>query len=366
VTARPVEGVWAAPAEDLVGAPVMDGVWVTSLPFPTPLRFSFSYLLETAGGLLVVDLGWDTDESWQRFLTGLALAGKTLDDISGVVVTHVHPDHYGLARRVRDTTAAWIAIHPAERPQLAVDRAAAQQRIEDMADWLRRCGSPEGEIDLLRGETEELTAAFPSVLPDLDLVDGVPVPGTDGALVALHTPGHTPGSTCFHDRERGVVFTGDHVLPRITPNVSKRPTSDEDPLADYTASLRRLQTLDAGGGTFALPGHEWGFGGLGNRAATIEEHHVERLAELEAAVRAGCSTVWEVTQAVSWSRPFEYLYARARRSAIGETYSHLHRLQVTGGVVLTAGTPERWAPADGQDFATGTAREDGHSRRLGA
>jgi hypothetical protein len=57
VTTRPVEGVWAAPAEDLVGAPVADGVWLTSLPFPTPLRFSFSYLVETAGGLVVVDLG---------------------------------------------------------------------------------------------------------------------------------------------------------------------------------------------------------------------------------------------------------------------------------------------------------------------
>ena len=361
---RPVEGVWAAPAEDLLGAPVADDVWVTSLPFPTPLRFSFSYLVETAGGLVVVDLGWDTDESWQRFLTGLARAGKTMDDISGVVVTHVHPDHYGLAARIRDTTAAWIAIHPGERPQLAVDRAAAQQRIEDMAGWLQRCGSPDGEIDLLRGETAELTAAFPSVRPDLDLADGVPVRGTDGALVALHTPGHTPGSTCFHDRERGVVFTGDHVLPRVTPNVSKRPTSDEDPLADFTGSLRRLQTLDAEGGTFALPGHEWGFGGLGRRAGEIEEHHGERLAEMEAAVRASCSTVWEVAQAVSWSRPFDDLSPRARRSAIGETYSHLNRLRATGALRMTDGAPERWAPAASQTSAAGGAQRKNYTRRL--
>jgi glyoxylase-like metal-dependent hydrolase (beta-lactamase superfamily II) len=364
VIARPVDGVWSAPTEDLVGAPVADGVWLTSLPFPTPLRFSFSYLVEAAGGIVVVDLGWDTDESWQRFLTGLARAGKTLDDVAGVVVTHVHPDHYGLAARVRDTTDAWIAIHPGERPQLTLDPTAAQQRIEDMADWLRRCGSPDGEIDFLWGETAELTAAFPSVPPDLDLADGVPVPGTDGALVAVHTPGHTPGSTCFHDRERGVVFTGDHVLPRITPNVSKRPTSDEDPLADFSGSLGRLQTLDADGGLFALPGHEWGFGGLGRRAREIDEHHDERLAEMEAAVRAGGSTVWEVAQAVSWSRPFDDLSPRARRSAIGETYSHLYRLRETGALRLIDGLPERWAPAASHISAAGGAQRKTYTRRL--
>jgi glyoxylase-like metal-dependent hydrolase (beta-lactamase superfamily II) len=359
-----MQGVWAAPTDDLVGAVVADGVWLTSLPFPTPLRFSFSYLVETAGGLVVVDLGWDTDESWHRFLTGLARAGRRLDDISGVVVTHVHPDHYGLAARVRHTTDAWIAVHPGERPQLALDQPAAQQRIEDMAGWLRRCGSPEGEIDALRGETAQLTAAFPSVLPDLDLADGKPVPGTDGALVALHTPGHTPGSTCFHDRERGAVFTGDHVLPRITPNVSKRPTSDEDPVADYTGSLRRIRTLDAEGGLFALPGHEWGFRGLGRRAEEIEQHHEERLAEMEAAVRAGGSTVWEVALAVGWSRPFDHLSPRARRSAIGETYSHLFRLRESGALRMTDGVPERWSPADSQISAARAAARKTYSRRL--
>jgi glyoxylase-like metal-dependent hydrolase (beta-lactamase superfamily II) len=342
---RPVQGIWATPTGALVGAPVAAGVWLTSLPFPSPLQFSFSYLVETAGGLIVVDLGWNTDESWQRFLSGLARAGKTLDDISGVVVTHVHPDHYGLAARIRDTTAAWIALHPGERPQLAADDAAVQQRIQDMVRWLRRCGSPGSEVDCLRGEAAGMAATFSRVRPDLDLVDQAPVRGSGGALVPLHTPGHTPGHMSFHDRERDLVFTGDHVLPRVTPNVSKRPTSDEDPLTDFTRSLRRLNMLDAEGRLFALPGHEWGFGGLGRRAEEIEDHHSDRLGEMEAAVRQGCSTVWEVATAVRWSRPFDDLSPRARRSAIGETYSHLYQLHLSGTLLLTHGVPERWAAA---------------------
>jgi glyoxylase-like metal-dependent hydrolase (beta-lactamase superfamily II) len=364
VIPRPAEGVWATPAEELVGAPVADGVWLTSLPFPTPLKFSFSYLVETVGGLVVVDLGWNTDQSWQRFQAGLTRAGKTLDDVSGVVVTHVHPDHYGLATRIRDTTAAWIAVHPGERAQLAVDQAAALQRIDDMVTWLRVCGAPDSEVESLRADTADLAANFPSVLPDVDLADRTPVRGTDGSLVPLHTPGHTPGHTCFHDRERNLVFTGDHVLPRVTPNVSKRPTSDEDPLADYISSLRLVDALDADGALFALPGHEWGFAGVGGRAVEIEVHHTARLTELEAAVRTGCSTVWEVAQVISWSRPFEDLTPRARRSAIGETYSHLYRLRETGALRLTDGVPERWAPAASQiSAARGTQRKT-YTRRL--
>ena len=343
---RPVEGVWAAPPEELLGTPVADGVWVSALPFPTPLMFSFSYLVDTADGLVVVDLGWDSDESWRRFLSGLGRAGKTVDDVSGVVVTHVHPDHYGLAARLRQVSDAWIGAHPGERPQLAVDHAAAQRRIEDMDVWLRRCGAPDEEIQALWREAAGLEAAFPSVVPDVELLDRGPVRGTEGALVALHTPGHTPGHLCFHDRERGVVFTGDHALPRITPNVSKRPTSDDDPLLDFTASLQGLQTLDTDEDLLALPGHEWAFGGVRQRAAEIEGHHVERLEEVADAVRSGCATVWEAAAAISWSRPFAQLSHRARRSAIGETYAHLYRLDQSGTIRLTQGLPERWAPTE--------------------
>jgi glyoxylase-like metal-dependent hydrolase (beta-lactamase superfamily II) len=342
---RPVNGIWASPAEDLSGAPVIPGVWVSALPFPNPLKYVFSYLIETATGLVVVDLGWNTDEGWQTFLSGLSHAGKSLDDVSGVVITHVHPDHYGLASRLRDNSSAWIAVHPAERPQLALDDAEAERRIEDMVRWLRQCGAPEMEIEQLRAESVTIAAEFSKIQPEADLVDGQPVAGTDGSLLAVHTPGHTPGHVCFLDRERKIIFTGDHVLPRVTPNVSKRPTSDEDPLQDFTRSLRHVDSLDRGGPLLALPGHEWAFDGLHERLAEIEGHHTARLDEMEAAVRQGGSTVWEVAQAVRWSRPFGTLEGRARRSAIGETYSHLYRLHMRGRLSMVLGWPDRWTIA---------------------
>jgi glyoxylase-like metal-dependent hydrolase (beta-lactamase superfamily II) len=322
-------------------AEVADGVWSVALPFPNPLEFAFSYVVPVSDGVVVVDAGWDSDECWDAFQGGLAAAGAGLDDLVGVVVTHVHPDHYGLAERIRASTSAWIAVHPAERPRIAEGDHDRVRAVEEMADWLRQAGAPASEFAELEADAADMKARISTVVPEHDLLDGDPVPGTDGALTAVHTPGHTPGHLCFHDRQRRLLFTGDHILPRVTPNVSKRPRSDVDPLRDFLASVHRIGRF---GDVTVLPGHEWVFRGLGDRLDFLVAHHEERLAEIEAAVGAGAATVWEVVRAVTWSRPFEKLRGRARRSAIGETFSHLYRLAVDDRVRWVPGCPDRWLP----------------------
>ncbi|TDV56328.1 MBL fold metallo-hydrolase [Actinophytocola oryzae] len=329
---------------DLVPGPaeVAGGVWSVALPFPNPLGFAFSYVVPVAGGVVVVDAGWDSDTCWEAFLAGLASAGAGLDDLVGVVITHVHPDHYGLAERIRATTAAWIAVHPAERPRIAAGEHDRERAITDMAEWLRQAGAPASEFAELESDAADMKARISMVVPEHDLLDGDAVPGTDGSLIAVHTPGHTPGHLCFHDQQRRLLFTGDHILPRVTPNVSKRPQSDVDPLRDFLASLRKVGGY---GDVAVLPGHEWTFHGLDDRLDYLLAHHEERLTEIEAAVGAGAGTVWEVVRAVTWSRPFERLRGRARRSAIGETFSHLYRLAAAQRVQWVPGCPDRWLPA---------------------
>ncbi|MFZ0717976.1 MBL fold metallo-hydrolase, partial [Mycobacterium sp.] len=308
------------------------GVWATALPFPSPLRYSLSYIVDTPGGTILVDAGWDSDAGWDKFLAGLANAGKAIDDVRGLVVTHAHADHFGLAARLRTVSDAWIALHPAERPQIVENEAATMRRFEDMYEWMQRCGAPPMQLEALRNDLDEVSRRFPVVAPDIDLVASAPIPDTQGQLVAVHTAGHTPGSVCFLDRERGLLFTGDHFLPRVSPNVSKRPTSDVDPLRDYLSSLATVDEIDAQAPVTALPGHEWAFGAVGRRVSELRTHHEARLDEIAHAVLDGRSTVWEVAQAVRWSRPFTELSTLALRSAIGETYAHLYRLEAAGRI----------------------------------
>ncbi|BEL03734.1 MBL fold metallo-hydrolase [Actinoplanes sichuanensis] len=328
------------PARQIDGFAVRGGVWATAIPFPSPLAYSYSYSLRYPAGLVVVDLGWNGDTAWDAFCRGLARAGGSLDDVIGVVATHAHPDHYGLAGRIREHTGAWIGAHPAERSQIRVGESERRSRLTAIDGWLRGCGVPSTVLTGLHDEMTRLEAAIPSIEPDILLTDTAKVPGTSGRLIALHTPGHTPGSLCFHDSERDLLFTGDHVLPKVTPNIAKRPGSTADPLHDFMSSLHRLrQFTDA----TVLPGHEWTFDRLSERLDAIGAHHRTRLAEVEQAVRHGCGTVWEVAQAVTWARPFNTFTSRSLRSALGETYAHLQRLTADGRLTHRPGPPENWS-----------------------
>jgi glyoxylase-like metal-dependent hydrolase (beta-lactamase superfamily II) len=318
------------------------GLWRIALPFPSPLGFSFSYVVHTADGVVLVDTGWDLDEGWDLFRAGLTRAGASLDDIRGVVVTHAHPDHYGLTRRLQEQTDAWVGLHPAERAQLVPLLGDRERRIAQIESWLIESGVPAGLLDEVMADRDQLPAELSPNLPTLDIADGDVIPGTDGSLTAVHTPGHTPGHLVFHDRSRRVLFTGDHLLPRISANVSVRPTSGPDPLDDYARSLDALGPYhDA----LAAPGHEWSFDRLQERVDIVRRHHDDRLVEVLAAVTAGSRTAWEVAHSISWSRPFHTLNARGKRSAIGETSSHLVRLEGRGLLVRGDGEPLTWLPS---------------------
>ncbi|HEX4088595.1 MAG TPA: MBL fold metallo-hydrolase [Trebonia sp.] len=320
-------------------AAVAVGVWSIPIPFPNPLGYALCYCIRAGAGVILVDLGWDSDEAWDALLAGLRQAGAGLRDIAGAIVTHLHPDHFGLAGRLRESSGAWIAVHPAELPHVAADEAARDRYLRQMADWLRGCGCPESEFAALTADSGEVRSRLASVWPDLQLEDGAEVPQTDGALSVVHTPGHTPGHLCVLDRSRRLLFTGDHVLPRVTPNVSWRPDTDADPLADFALSLERLRPY---ADHLVLPGHEWAFDQLGRRLDALAAHHERRLAEVEGVVRFGAKTTWEVTRAVSWRRPFATLEPRARRSALGETSSHLVRLAALDRISGADGNPVTW------------------------
>jgi glyoxylase-like metal-dependent hydrolase (beta-lactamase superfamily II) len=322
---------------------VAPGVWRAAIPFPGRIGYSFSYLIETSDGFVAVDLGWDSDEGMDLFRNALALAGGSIGDLRGVVVTHAHADHFGLAGRLRDCSDAWIAMHPAEVPTLVQSEDDVIREITASLEWYRVSGVPEDRIAMLRDHAEErIRHVLPRCSPDLTLVDGATVPLGDARLVALHTPGHTPGHLCFVDREHNLLFAGDHVLPRIRVNVPMASPTDVDPLADYLASLEAVREVAP---RLVLPGHEWAFDRLPARLAELEHHHAERLDEVGRAVAAGLETVWEVAGALRWSRPFETFESPALRTAMAGAHAHLTYLARQGVLDERPGTPTRWRVA---------------------
>ncbi|MEV6227439.1 hypothetical protein AB0L88_06075 [Saccharopolyspora shandongensis] len=144
-----------------------------------------------------------------------------------------------------------------------------------------------------------------------------------------------------------MLLTGDHILPRITPNISPAPGQHDDLLGMYISSLRALAGIPA---EEVLLAHEYRFAGLTERVNGLLRHHEERLGMVMTAVHAtpGCTSV-AVAEALTWSRPWDQMVGPHRRFAIGETFSHLVHLERTGylvnkGLDSNGGGVDSWFP----------------------
>lgn len=320
---------------------VRPGLW--SIPVPirdSPLRYVLAYAFAIPGGVAVVDPGWESDESWHVLVSGLNAVGYQPGDVRAILVTHMHTDHFGLAPRLRAVSGAWIGMHPADAALLSSQtEEEAGALLRASRDQLRWAGAPEpvvaGQLPLTR---------FPaSSGPEVLIGDGdrIDLPGWD--LHAIWTPGHTPGHLCFYERDHRLLLTGDHVLPRISPNISQVPGQLPQPLGTYLESLRSLAGIDAGE---VLPAHEYRFRGLSERVGVLLSHHADRLTEIEKAVAdEPGATCWALTSTLSWSRPFSTFADFPARLAVRETLAHLVLLADEGKVRSSAEAIACWYPS---------------------
>ncbi|HLI24308.1 MAG TPA: MBL fold metallo-hydrolase [Acidimicrobiales bacterium] len=316
------------------------GLWSIPVPIPNnPLRYVLVYAFDTDRGPYLVDAGWNTDDAYQTLVAGLAEAGFDIADVQGVLVTHIHPDHYGLAGRVREASGAWVGLHPEDAALIKLRYLEPDALLEGMGQQLRMLGAPESELRQLQEASMEVRPFVWAVDPDVLIEDGdkPEVPGWD--LQAIWTPGHSPGHLCFWEAGLRLMLSGDHVLPRITPNIGLHPQSGDDPLGSYIESLDKVGAYDAAS---VLPAHEHRFVGLAGRVAQLKTHHEERLAEAVRVIAAGHSTAWEVAERMVWSRPWDRIQGFMRRAAVTEIYAHLRRLERRGTLRAVGGEPLRW------------------------
>ncbi|MGI5167795.1 MBL fold metallo-hydrolase [Spirillospora sp. CA-253888] len=307
--------------EDLGG-----GVWSVPVPIPgNPLAHTLVYALESPRGPVLVDAGWEHEDAWSALKDGLGSFGMDIADVHGVVVTHYHPDHAGLAGRVRETSGAWVAMHRDDAAIVRLFRDVVEQdsdRTWELAA-MRRAGAGEDE---LAGPGDRSEHIDPPAAPDRELDDGelVDLPGR--RLRTVWTPGHSPGHICLHLEDGDRVFTGDHVLPRITPHIGLYPydRTDTDPLGDYLASLAKVAAVAAGE---VLPAHQYRFTGLPKRTDEIIAHHEERLIELAGLLSTAPATLWELAAGLHWRDAWADMSPTAKRMAAGEAAAHLRVLE---------------------------------------
>jgi glyoxylase-like metal-dependent hydrolase (beta-lactamase superfamily II) len=307
---------------------VREGVWAVPLPLPVKnLPWVFSYFILDAGGdLHLIDAGWNSDASWESFTAALVQLGKRVDDIRSITVTHFHPDHLGMAERIRAASGAKVGLLTTEQETLhAMKDPDAFERLHshDMENW----GVPVELWPKLHAPSAT-GAVMPSFDADVELANGdlLEIPGREVRVIA--TPGHTSGELSLHDPSLGILYSGDHLLPNQFPGIGLGGPSITNPIADYLAAL---DTVAALGDIEVDPGHGYRFSGLRERVDVTRRHHLDRSAEIAVILaRGGSSSVWEIAAQVSWTAGWDNLQPAERLSALRQTAQHIDYLERLG------------------------------------
>lgn len=295
---------------------VLDGIFQLKLPVPFPLKFVASYLIPGDEGWTITDPGFDYPPAREIWKASAAEIGLKLDkDVSQVLVTHLHPDHIGLARWLQEQSGAPVYMLPGE-----IENARRvwdlRRSTSSFVDFLMRNGMDEQTAQSTAGTTR-LGVHLPERLSALHPGDVVAL--GDFETRVIHTEGHSDFHFALHDERRRILFAGDQVLLHITPNVGLWTYTAPQPLRRYMDSLRGLKGLDI---ELVLPGHGPLFHDLDGRIDEIIRHHEERLDIMHDSFDGEPATPLTIARRVF---P-EDLTDHQLRFAVAETLAHLEHL----------------------------------------
>lgn len=319
---------------------VAPGVHWIRMPLPFALDHINLWLVrdevDGRAGWTVVDCGVSRDEVkalWEQVFDGVMEGLPVLR----VVVTHMHPDHVGLAHwlcarwdaplymTMTDYTVARLwSLGPGAGAGAGGDAAVAHFARHGLTD-------PAAQEQIRARATY-----YPGLVPNVParfvrMMDGneISIGGRSWRVIVGY--GHAPEHASLYCAQAGVLISGDMVLPRISTNISVFDYEPEgNPLPLYLSSLQRFADLPAD--TLVLPSHGRPFRGLHQRIAQQHAHHAERLDE----VLQACATPKSTADIVPMMFKRK-LDLHQMTFAMGEALAHLHALYFEGKLTRCTG-----------------------------
>lgn len=311
------------PLEPEVFVQVAEGIYQVRLPLPFPLRIVNCYLLRDDLGWAVVDTGLNYpagQAAWQAAFAELAIDPRA---ITRILLTHAHPDHYGMAGWLAELSGAPVYLSPVEQAfaeRVWHEGAPAYRAVTALFQNHGMPAALAAEVYDNMAALQPMTQPLPQTIA---LAPGARLTIGGRAFQALPTPGHSDGHLAFYCAQERLLLCGDTVLTKITPNISLWPYGRRDPLADFLQSLQMLTGYDV---ALALPGHGPLIRAFRERLDELRLHHDQRLAVVAQAAANG-ATAFAVCTSIF---PTEELSPHQIRFAMAETLAHLEYLVGVG------------------------------------
>ena len=300
---------------------IAPGIHEVRLPVPWEEEIVNCFLFSRGAQVDLLDCGIQTDASVATVLAAIREVGGPDAKLRRLVITHIHPDHFGAAGALKEATAAELFMHRLEVPMVHPRYLELEQLIAEVGRNLRLNGVPELDVGSLQNASRAMREFVQPGEPDVQL-DGAETLELGGRRLRVDwTPGHSPGHICLFDLDDRLLFAGDQILPDISTNIALHPQSTPNPLGEFLESLDRLLALQP---ALVLPSHGRPFPDAAGRVARLHAHHERRLNQIEAILGEEPLSGWEVAIRIWGERKNLW----DRRMALQEGLAHLQLLAV--------------------------------------
>lgn len=302
---------------------------VLPLPFPGLDRVNAFLIADRDDTYTLVDCGIylpddARDHGWDEVVEALAVCDVEPAQVARLIVTHGHIDHYGMAARVLEAGGGelWMHESAAEDLELYRDPAAI---IEGLRQMFAQHGVDETELRELTQYEDWRPFVAAVVEPGRRVADGDAVTIGEREWRFVYTPGHSRSHICLWSEADGILISGDHLLPTVTPHIDFKRGVDEDPLGDFLDSLAKVERLDP---RLVLPGHGAPFQEGAERARVVARHHDRRLGSILQVIRHRPASADTITDEIFGDSLLHFEH----RLALGEALAHLAYLRKRGEI----------------------------------
>ncbi len=308
---------------------VLKNIFVIKVPLPNnPLKNLNSYFIKGTGRNLLIDTGFNTKACYDALTSGLNKLNADMGN-TDIFLTHLHSDHTGLSASIAsDSTKIFIG---------ETDRQILVNFFH--SGYWNEVDEKYFALGLSREELAENESINPAhaYLPSENgkytgIINGFEFDLGHYKLKCIETPGHTPGHICLYIEKEKILFSGDHIIFDITPNIISWDHSN-DYLGLYIDSLNVIKKLDV---KSAFSAHRKAIGDCHGRIDELICHHKDRIAEVEQILKDNAgATPYGIASQMTWSiraKNWAEFPVTQKWFAVGEALAHLEHLRHKGKV----------------------------------
>ncbi len=302
---------------------VYNNIYLNEIPLPNnSLQVLNSYIIKSKHRNLIVDSGFDLPACKEALYMGIKKLKVDLFK-TDLVVTHMHPDHSGLAA---DLESKGVVIYMNKKEADFLNEGSRKMPPGILSSYANMLGF---DTDNFSGLEKEFENSIKKPLKYVPLNQNEKLRIGNYIFEVVDIPGHSPGHIGLYERQHKLLFSGDHILERITPNINFGGFG-QDIFAIYLDSLKKVYDFEV---DYLFPGHGNVIRDHKKRIDEIFEHHNERLAEVSEIIRYNRKSPVEVASKMRWNVSYDDWIDfpdSQKWFATGEAISHLEHLVSVG------------------------------------